>query len=218
MPMEFYSCCIPAAMDTLQRRNDLAAHIQNLSDEALVELEELYPDAQEMDRDDLVERATRYWDLLDDKLDADILTLPGSAPHIISGGMSLGDSPTDSFDVILFLGRVPGVYALLEKWAREDQAAEQETNGVPRSGIAAEGVPLELLDLACFLAETWSKVDEFVSAHCNSDALIDYPVIQGTKNQIALRKIGSQKYNPANIRRAMEFLLSHAEQREKNNG
>lgn len=136
MPMEFYSCCIPAAMDTPQRRNDLVAHIQNLSDEALEELEELYPDAQEMDRDDLVKRATEYWDLLDEKLDADILTLPGSAPHIISGGMSLGDSPTDSFDVILFLGRVPGVYALLEKWAREDQAAEQVKGGEAAPSIA----------------------------------------------------------------------------------
>ena len=47
--------------------------------------------------------------------------------------------------------------------------------------------------LVIFLANTWSQVDDFVYKHCDGDALMKYPVVQGTRNQMDLRTIGSQE-------------------------
>jgi hypothetical protein len=42
-------------------------------------------------------------------------------PLLITGGLSWGDSPTDSSEPINSLAEVPGVYEMFERWAVEDQ-------------------------------------------------------------------------------------------------
>ena len=66
---------------------------------------------------------------------------------------------------------------------------------------------LPVLDLVRFLAQTWDQIDQFVYQHCDGEALMHYPVVQGTANQVKLRKIGQQKYDPMKLRQAGEYLL-----------
>lgn len=63
-----------------------------------------------------------------------------------------------------------------------------------------------LLDLIRFLAKAWADTDDFVHQYCGPDALVHYPVVQGTANQMALRKIAGQPYDPTNVARAIKWL------------
>lgn len=65
----------------------------------------------------------------------------------------------------------------------------------------------QLKDLARFLAENWVEVDKFVYSNCPVYNMDKYPVIQGTRNQLDLSKIGSQEYKTENIRKAVDLLL-----------
>ena len=120
MGADFLCCFIPAVCETLERKQALALHMKNLSDEELAVVEDCGRFGDVVNGDDLVDRAGKYWDL-DGRRDLDIIGLPGSLPHYASGGMSYGDNPTDSFDVITSLISIPGVYGLLEKWCKEDE-------------------------------------------------------------------------------------------------
>jgi len=77
-----------------------------------------------------------------------------------------------------------------------------------KTAIEAREIPVEILDLVRFLANTWTEIDAFVYEHCDGEALMKYPVIQGTRNQINLKKIGEQSYNLKKIREAVEWMLS----------
>lgn len=66
----------------------------------------------------------------------------------------------------------------------------------------------EVLDVVRFLAETWVAIDEFVYKNCDGEALMHYPVVQGTRNQINLKKIGEQQYDPARLKAGVEWLLA----------
>ena len=68
-------------------------------------------------------------------------------------------------------------------------------------------IPSEVLDLVRFLSQTWVAIDGFVYNHCDSNALIKYPVIQGTRNQMNLRKISEQPYDAGKLRTAVEWML-----------
>lgn len=68
-------------------------------------------------------------------------------------------------------------------------------------------IPAEMLDLVRFLAETWNKIDAFVYEYCSGDALMKYPVVQGTRNQMDLRRIGGQQYSKKNLRKAVDWML-----------
>lgn len=68
-------------------------------------------------------------------------------------------------------------------------------------------IPAEILDLVRFLAETWVDIDKFVYANCDGDSLANYPIVQGTTNQINLTKIGNQKYSLENLREAINWML-----------
>ena len=76
------------------------------------------------------------------------------------------------------------------------------------SGVAPGYVPAEILDLVRFMAKTWAEVDKFVYANCTGDALMQYPVIQGTRNQLDLAKIGEQPINKENLHKAVQWMLS----------
>lgn len=69
-------------------------------------------------------------------------------------------------------------------------------------------IPVEVLDLVRFMCRTWSEVDEWAHANAGADALCKYPVIQGTSNQLSLMRIGNQKYDTANIAKAVNWMLS----------
>lgn len=71
-------------------------------------------------------------------------------------------------------------------------------------------VPETVLALVRFLAQTWDAVDRFVYENCDGDALMHYPVVQGTRNQLNLRAIGEQPFDPALLRAGVEFMLAAA--------
>ena len=75
-----------------------------------------------------------------------------------------------------------------------------------RAPVERDVIPIEVLDLVRFLAATWTEVDKFVYEHCDGDALMYYPVVQGTSNQIKLMRIGEQPCSNENIRVAVEWM------------
>lgn len=79
------------------------------------------------------------------------------------------------------------------------------------ASVAVEPVVIapEVLDVVRFLAETWAEVDAFVYKHCDGEALMHYPVVQGTRNQIKLKKIGGQQYDPSRLKAGVDWLLAH---------
>jgi hypothetical protein len=75
----------------------------------------------EIVREDLTGIADEYWNLTKYR-DVVVLQPTGCrVPYICSGGMSWGDSPTDSFDVIEKMLVVAKIFRLLYKWAKQDQ-------------------------------------------------------------------------------------------------
>lgn len=75
----------------------------------------------------------------------------------------------------------------------------------PRA-VPGDEIPPEVLDLVRFLAATWREVDDWAYQHCDGDALCKYPVVQGTANQVKLRRIGEQPINASNIGKAVEWM------------
>lgn len=68
-------------------------------------------------------------------------------------------------------------------------------------------IPHEVLDLVRFMCATWADIDKW--AHTTGDAIMQYPVIQGTSNQIKLQRIGEQMHNKDNIPAAVAWLLEN---------
>ncbi len=69
-------------------------------------------------------------------------------------------------------------------------------------------IPDEVLDLVRFMCATWSEIDRWAYTTNTPDALAQYPVIQGTRNQINLRTIGGQPHNTKNIHKAVKWMLA----------
>jgi len=65
----------------------------------------------------------------------------------------------------------------------------------------------ELSDLCRFMCQTWTAIDKFVYENCDGDALMKYPVIQGTQNQFDLNKIGDQPFDRKNSKAGADYLL-----------
>jgi len=72
-----------------------------------------------------------------------------------------------------------------------------------------DDIPEEIVDLVRFLADSWCQVDRWARTYMTIDSLGDYPVIQGTKNQIDILKIAGQSYESENVRRAVDWILSN---------
>jgi hypothetical protein len=70
-------------------------------------------------------------------------------------------------------------------------------------------VPVEVLDLLRFMCATWKDIDKWAYENMSGEALMKYPVIQGTRNQIDLQRIGEQKHDTANIHKAVEWMKAH---------
>lgn len=67
-------------------------------------------------------------------------------------------------------------------------------------------IPPEALDLIRFLCETWVEIDEWAYKNASPDALSSYPVIQGTSNQIKLRRIAGQPFDRRSIPAAVKWM------------
>lgn len=71
-------------------------------------------------------------------------------------------------------------------------------------------VPSGVLDLTRFMCETWTEIDKFVYKNCQNLEL--YPLIQGSKTQSAIRKIGKQKFNPFAVGAGIQAMIEAQEQ------
>ena len=73
-----------------------------------------------------------------------------------------------------------------------------------------ENIPPEALDLIRFMCATWTEIDRWAYENMNVNALGKYPVIQGTGNQIDIRRIGEQEHNAKNIHKAVKWMLEQS--------
>lgn len=71
-------------------------------------------------------------------------------------------------------------------------------------------VPHGVLDLTRFMCKTWSEIDKFVYKNCSD--IGQYPVIQGTQNQLNLSRIGEQQVNANEINKGVNWLLEAAQE------
>ena len=71
-------------------------------------------------------------------------------------------------------------------------------------------VPSGVLDLTRFMCETWTEIDKFVYKNCQNLEL--YPLIQGSKTQSTIRKIGKQKFNPFAVGAGIQAMIEAQEQ------
>ncbi|MFT6550487.1 MAG: hypothetical protein ACJA1I_000515 [Zhongshania marina] len=89
-----------------------------------------------------------------------------------------------------------------------DQNEHEKSTIVSGSRQQPVVIAPEVLDVVRFLANTWVAVDAFVYQHCDGEALMHYPVVQGIRNQLNLKKIGEQQYDPARLKAGVEWLLA----------
>lgn len=65
--------------------------------------------------------------------------------------------------------------------------------------------PADMVHLIKFLAATWAEVDAW--AHTlDADVLMRYPVVQGLRAQMALRKLGKGSVDLEAVNRALKLL------------
>ena len=65
----------------------------------------------------------------------------------------------------------------------------------------------QLKHLSRFMCETWAAIDKWAYANMTADQLGQYPVIQGTSNQINRSRVGQQKYDNSEIMPAVKAML-----------
>jgi hypothetical protein len=118
MGADFTYAIIPLCKLTPERREEATNLIAN------GQLREGCCDSD--DPEDVKDERDRVQVALDDYLsfldsrDTCVLQLKGTPKYLITGGMSWGDSPTDTYDAFLSLENIEGLWDLLEQWARED--------------------------------------------------------------------------------------------------
>lgn len=86
-------------------------------------------------------------------------------------------------------------------WEAWQAAKAQEAEKLEGCVVVPHGV----LDLTRFMCKTWSEIDKFVYKNCSD--IGQYPVIQGTQNQLNLSRIGEQQINANEINKGVKWLL-----------
>ena len=132
MGADLLLCWTPFCGDTPERREEFKRSLRKLSDAELVDeckdtLDWLIEDSEsdteaaEAIRDTMLQAFREYGE----NRECCSISFPGmDYEMLITGGMSWGDRPTESFREVEILGAVPAdTYRLLEKWAKEDFAA-----------------------------------------------------------------------------------------------
>ena len=116
-------------------------------------------------------------------------------------------------------------YALNQGWCVDGESTQNgflfynaQTNErwigwqAAKSQAIPEGFVLVLrgvLDLTRFMCETWNEIDKFVYKNCQNLEL--YPLIQESKTQSAIRKIGKQKFNPFTVGAGIQAMIEAQE-------
>ena len=76
-------------------------------------------------RDHTLSRMSEYWDLWDEGLPRDTTTVVSDARnYYVTGGMSWGDIPSDTSELVHYIGNFSGLWDLLQSWALEDAVAD----------------------------------------------------------------------------------------------
>ncbi len=96
-----------------------------------------------------------------------------------------------------------------DKTELQTEASATEGLSSPHGELERLVIPHEVLDLVRFMCATWAEIDKWAYT-TTGDAIMHYPVIQGTSNQIALMRIGEQKHNTKNIPAAIKWLMENA--------
>lgn len=84
---------------------------------------------------------------------------------------------------------------------------EKETHVDGLSDVTIS-VPVEVLDLLRFMCATWDDIDTWAHKSSSENSIGDYPQIQGTSNQINLKRIGEQEHSTDNLHKAVEWMRS----------
>lgn len=122
MGADFIYTILPLCKKTNERKAELKEFIESIT---LDNYEKIMYPWQGFDNDDDLEEGKaeilyaldEYWNL-DGRRDTAYLCLdPQDVTYILSGGMSCGDGPTDSFDVML---KLEGLWEYFLKYAKED--------------------------------------------------------------------------------------------------
>lgn len=74
-------------------------------------------------------------------------------------------------------------------------------------------LPVEYLDLVRYLCRLWNKTDTAIMTNTQWLDIFQYPVIQGTSNQINLIRIGSVSFNGQSAVEAAKHILGNGESR-----
>lgn len=81
-------------------------------------------------------------------------------------------------------------------------------------GVVEDLEDLEHLEhLVRFLARAWMDAEALIYEHAPGDALAKYPVIQGTRNQFNLMKVGRQPYDTGRLHAAVRRMLGDEDDR-----
>ena len=80
--------------------------------------------------------------------------------------------------------------------------------GAPKECIPDEctKIPEEIIDLVIFMCETWSKINTWVYTDKHRD-ILNYPVLQGIRNQLNIEKIAKLPYTRTNLHFAADYIL-----------
>lgn len=106
--------------------------------------------------------------------------------------------------------------ALASQWQQTtdkilDERHELWQQMADSAAVAVEAqLPNSLLDLIRFMCNVWHKTNDWAINKVGIDILMSYPMVQGTANQMALRKIAMQPYNTENIREAVDWMIAQA--------
>jgi len=120
MGASFLFAVLPACVLTKERRQQLLAIIDKMDDST--EFSScVFPDEEDLDAiKEALKTDVGIYEKLDTFRDTGGYTPDGSFPLLLTGGMSWGDPPTDSYDILNELAAVPDIWNALAKWARED--------------------------------------------------------------------------------------------------
>lgn len=116
MGADFTYAILPYAEHTFERAKELHRIVTHLPEDTIADITSFHGIET---REEFAELAREYWNL-GNKRDVGGLWLEDQIHYILTGGLSWGDSPTDSYKVMAALTDILDVWKALELWASED--------------------------------------------------------------------------------------------------
>jgi hypothetical protein len=132
MGADFLYQTIPNCIET----NSRILKLDRLAHSLIPEDEPTYidDDDNELSLSDLLTLAAQYWGL-EDRRDTSIIYLDDQIRYLITGGMSWGDAPTYSYEIMNNVSAVSPMYNLLLEWAKEDLNMKLDTKDAIASRV-----------------------------------------------------------------------------------